>query len=124
MEDPNLHLLIFLKVCNTLQMNRFSTNAICLRLFPFSLTDKARAWFHSLPPNSITMWEELIRAFLAKYFPPSKTMHLRNQITISIKGRIRRSMRLGSGSRIHYRLKKWMLIEIFYGGVIQQVRST
>ena len=43
MEDPNLHLSIFLKVCDTLKINWAFTDAICLRLFPFSLKDKAKA---------------------------------------------------------------------------------
>jgi len=81
MEDPNLHLLVFLEVCDTLKINGVSTDAIRLRLFPFSLRDKARAWFHSLPLGSITTWDELTKVFLAKFFPPSKTASLRNQIT-------------------------------------------
>jgi len=44
MEDPNLHLLVFLEVCDTLKINGASIDAIRLRLFPFSLRDKARAW--------------------------------------------------------------------------------
>jgi len=43
MEDPNLHLSVFLEVCDKLKINGASTNAICLRLFPLSLRDKARA---------------------------------------------------------------------------------
>jgi len=81
MEDPNLHLSVFLEVCDTLKINEASTDAILLRLFPFSLRDKARAWVHSLPPGSISTWEELTMAFLAKFFPPSKTVSLRNHIT-------------------------------------------
>jgi len=81
MEDPNLHLSVFLEVCNTLKINGASTDAIRLRLFLFSLRDKARAWLHALPPRSITMWDELTKGFLAKFFPPSRTTSLRNQIT-------------------------------------------
>ena len=81
MEDPNLHLSVFLEVCNTLNIKGASTDAIRLHLFPFSLRDKARAWFHSLPPGSISTWEELTKAVLVKFFPPSKTASLRNQIT-------------------------------------------
>ena len=81
MEDPNLHLSVFLEVCDTLKINGESIDAIRLRLFPFSLRDKARAWLHSLPPGSISTREELTKAFLAKFFPPSKTASLRNQIT-------------------------------------------
>jgi len=81
MEDPNLHLSIFLEMCDTLKLNGVSTDAIRLRFFSFSLKDKARAWIHSLPQDSIHTWDELTRAFLAKFFPPSKTASLRNQIT-------------------------------------------
>jgi len=57
LEDPNLHLSIFLKVYDTLKPHRVPTNAIRLQLFSFSLRDKARAW--------------LTRAFLDKFFSPS-----------------------------------------------------
>ena len=43
LEDPNLHLSVFLEVCETLKLNGLSIDAIRLRLFPFSLRDKARA---------------------------------------------------------------------------------
>ena len=43
LEDPNLHLSAFLEVCDTLKLNRISTDAVRLRLFSFSLRDKARA---------------------------------------------------------------------------------
>jgi len=47
MEDPNLHLSVFLEECDTLKINGASTDAIRLRLFPFWLRDRARAWLHS-----------------------------------------------------------------------------
>jgi len=81
MEDPNLHLSVFLEVRDTLKINGASTDAIHLRLFPFSLKDKARSKLHSLPLGSVTTWDELTKVFLAKFFPPSKTGSLRNQIT-------------------------------------------
>ena len=79
MEDPNLHLSVFLEVCDTLKINGASSNAICLCLFPFSLRDKA--WLHSLPLGSIRTWDALTKVFLTKFFPPKKTASLRNQIT-------------------------------------------
>ena len=81
MEVPNLQLSVFLEVCDTLRLNRVSTDANSLRLFPFSVSDKAQAWLHSFLPGSIKTWDELITAFLAKFFPPSKTTTLSNQIT-------------------------------------------
>ena len=41
-EDPNAHLVTFLEICDTIKMNGVSEDAIRLRLFPFSLRDKAK----------------------------------------------------------------------------------
>ena len=51
-----------------------------LKLFPFSLRDRAKAWFSSLPKNSIDSWNKCEDAFISKYFPPAKIMSLRNYI--------------------------------------------
>ncbi|CAM9000193.1 unnamed protein product [Rhodiola kirilowii] len=80
-EDPNAHLTTFLEVCATFKINGVSEDAKLLRLFPFSLTGKAKDWLRSQTPDSFTTWEELAVAFLNKYFPPSKTAYYRNQIT-------------------------------------------
>ncbi|XP_075099483.1 uncharacterized protein LOC142176253 [Nicotiana tabacum] len=48
--------------------------AIKLLLFPFSVTGEAQTWLNSLPINSITTWEELVKQFLNKFYPPNKTM--------------------------------------------------
>jgi len=130
MEDPNLHLLIFLEVCDTLKLNEVSTDAIRLRLFPFSLKDKAWAWLHSLPPDSIRTWDELTRALLTKFLPSSKTIILRNQIT-TFTQREDESL-FETWERFtdllqfcpHHGLQKWMIIQTFYNGVTQPVRST
>nr|XP_009793605.1 PREDICTED: uncharacterized protein LOC104240459 [Nicotiana sylvestris] len=47
--------------------------AIKLLLFPFSVTREALTWLNSLPINSIVTWEELVKQFLNKFYPPNKT---------------------------------------------------
>ena len=81
LEDPNLHFSVFLEVCDSLNLNRVSSDTNQLCLFLFSLRDKVRAWLHSLPSSYITNWDALRRTFLAKFFHPSKRTSLRNQIT-------------------------------------------
>jgi len=40
-KNPNVHLRKFLAKCDTIKLNRASTDAIRLRVFPFSLKDRA-----------------------------------------------------------------------------------
>ncbi|CAL1406421.1 unnamed protein product [Linum trigynum] len=79
-EDSNTHIKKFLELCDTIKINGASVDAIRLRLFPFSLDNRAREWLDGQPRNSITTWDGLAEKFLAKYFPPSKTAKLRNDI--------------------------------------------
>ena len=47
-EDPNLHIAYFLEICDMFKVNDVPNDAIRLRLFPFSLKDRAREWLNSL----------------------------------------------------------------------------
>ncbi|KAI4325824.1 hypothetical protein MLD38_031187 [Melastoma candidum] len=80
-DEPNAHIASFLEICDTFKSNGVSDDVIRLRLFPFSLRNKAKAWLYSLSPGSITTWDDLAREFLTKFFPPMKTVKLRRDIT-------------------------------------------
>ena len=80
-EDPNLHIAYFLDICDMFRVNGVPNDAIRLRLFPFSLKDRAREWLNSLPARSTANSATLAQKFLAKYFPFTKTVKLRNDIT-------------------------------------------
>ncbi|KAK6135395.1 hypothetical protein DH2020_030906 [Rehmannia glutinosa] len=59
-------------------MNGVPDEAIRLRLFPFSLRDKALdSGFKPFHRESITSWNDLTEKFMAKFFPPSKTLQLK-----------------------------------------------
>ncbi|KAF5477440.1 hypothetical protein F2P56_004080 [Juglans regia] len=44
LDDPNIHLAIFLEICDTIKINSVTENTIRLRLFSFSLRNNARDW--------------------------------------------------------------------------------
>ncbi|GJU02958.1 reverse transcriptase domain-containing protein [Tanacetum coccineum] len=58
-----------------------SDDALRLSLFPYSLTHHAIAWYDRLPKNSIHSFDDMMRKFLSKYFPPFMVTKLRNEIT-------------------------------------------
>ena len=81
MEDPLDHLNEFDRLCSLTKINGVSEDGFKLRLFPFSLGDKAHQWEKSLPQGSITSWNDCKKAFLAKFFSNSRTARLRNDIS-------------------------------------------
>ena len=80
-KDTHLHLKLFFKVSYAFKIAGVLQKALRLKLFPFSLRDRARAWLNSLSPDSITTWNDLADKYLMKYFPPTKNTKLRNDIT-------------------------------------------
>ena len=80
-KDPNEHLGRFLRMSNTVKLNGVRPEVIELQLFPFSLRDIAATWFDSLPYGSVNTWEELMEAYLSRFFPPSLTSERRGEIT-------------------------------------------
>ncbi|KAI8542867.1 hypothetical protein RHMOL_Rhmol08G0173400 [Rhododendron molle] len=66
-------------------LNTFTTDAARLengrlRLFPFSLKDKAKQWFTSLKPQSLRTWAAVKAEFHKKFFPVHRTKLLKEQI--------------------------------------------
>jgi len=59
LENPYLHLREFEEVCNTYNDLNCSMNTIRLKLFPFSLKDKAKTWLQNLRSGSIHAWDEM-----------------------------------------------------------------
>nr|GEV14898.1 hypothetical protein [Tanacetum cinerariifolium] len=80
-DDANKHLDKFLHVTQSIKVNGVTDDALCLYLFPHSLTHHTTAWFDHLLRNYINTFEQMAKRFLGKYFPPSMVTKLRNEIT-------------------------------------------
>ncbi|XP_050211701.1 uncharacterized protein LOC126661864 [Mercurialis annua] len=129
-EDPNEHIAKFLGVLNTFKLHGITADQIKLQMFPFSLTDKASIWLHSLPNESIHNWRELAQDFLNKYFPHGKTTKLTKDILefVQFEGeslheaweRFKDLQR----SVPHHRLNREHVIQIFYDGTNVTTRAT
>ncbi|KAM1063632.1 hypothetical protein ACFX2A_028374 [Malus domestica] len=52
-----------------------------MKVFPFSLLEKAKDWLYELAFGTITFWESMKRAFLEKFFPTSRVILLRKRIS-------------------------------------------
>ncbi|XP_075099408.1 uncharacterized protein LOC107793572 [Nicotiana tabacum] len=79
-EDPQQHILNFLKISDTYITNGVTPDYVRLTLFPFSLLGEAKRWLKAEPANSITSWNNLARKFMARFFPSGKTAKIRSEI--------------------------------------------
>ncbi|GJZ86496.1 reverse transcriptase domain-containing protein [Tanacetum coccineum] len=80
-ENPHAHINSFKRITSTLQFRNVPNDVIKLMMFPYSLEGAAKTWYEKEPPNSILTWEDLVTKFVNQFFPPSKTTHLKNEIS-------------------------------------------
>ena len=73
-------------MANIVKLNGVRPEVIRLQLFLFSLRDIAATWFDSLPYGSVNTWEELVEAYLGRFFPPALTLERRREIIVFKQG--------------------------------------
>ncbi|KAI3751985.1 hypothetical protein L2E82_23082 [Cichorium intybus] len=122
-DDPYNHLYDFLAIANANNPRNTNRNIFRLRLFPFTLKDKAKYWFTSLPSNSITTWDQLKAKFLQEFYPASKTTEIRRVIQDFQQkpgeafheafDRLKELLR----SCPHHGIPRWQLVKLFFEGV-------
>ncbi|GJR50488.1 reverse transcriptase domain-containing protein [Tanacetum coccineum] len=79
-EDPHAHICYFNKITSKMKFPNVPSTSVKLMLFPFSLEGATRIWLEKEPPRSILTWDDLVSKFINKFFPPSKTTNLHNEI--------------------------------------------
>ncbi|KAG7559357.1 Retrotransposon gag domain [Arabidopsis thaliana x Arabidopsis arenosa] len=128
LEDPLDHLDNFDRLCSLTKINGVSEDSFKLRLFPFSLGDKAHQWEKTLHAGSITSWDDCKKAFLTKFFSNSRTARLRNEISSFTQKQsesICEAWERFKGYTIqcpHHGFKKASLLSTLYMGVLPKIR--
>nr|GEX96393.1 reverse transcriptase domain-containing protein [Tanacetum cinerariifolium] len=114
----------------SIKVNGVTDDALCLYLFPHSLTHHATAWFDRLPRNAINTFEQMAKVFLGKYFPPSMVSKLRNEI-INFRQRLDESLfeaweryKLSIDRCPNHNMLPITQIDTFYNGLTLRHRDT
>ena len=111
-ENPYSFMRDFEDVCSAFLSTGSPLHIICMVLFPFSLKENAKIWFHSLAPNSIFTWEYMRNEFLNKSSLPHVPMHSCEQSKTFLKNRVNLLLWYGKDIRISSMLSLimgWML---------------
>ncbi|RVW58563.1 hypothetical protein CK203_110877 [Vitis vinifera] len=128
-ENPYAHIKEFEEVCNTFREGGVSIDLMRLKLFPFTLKDKAKIWLNSLRPRSIRSWVDLQVEFLKKFFPTHRTNGLKRQISnFSAKENEKfhecweRYMEAINACP-HHGFDTWLLVSYFYDGMSSSMKQ-
>ncbi|CAN6677885.1 unnamed protein product [Malus baccata var. baccata] len=129
MEDPNKHLKEFEVVCSSMTPINVDGNILMMKAFPFSLLEKVKDWLYELAPGTVTSWDSMKRAFLEKFFPTSRVILLRKQISgiqqnqgESFPSYYERFKSLVASCPQH-QMKEELLIQYFYEGLLPMERQ-
>ena len=72
-EDAATHLNNFVDLCEMQKKKDTDNDIVKLKLFPFSLRDRAKVWFSSLPKNSIDSWNKCKMLLSLSIFLPLRS---------------------------------------------------
>ncbi|XP_022018979.1 uncharacterized protein LOC110919006 [Helianthus annuus] len=100
-EEPYFHLETYDSICNIIESQGFSADDVKLVLFQFSLEDKAKRWFHTLPSASIFTWADMQQIFLDEYYTSQKTNDARRGL---------RSFQQQSGEMFHEAFERFNMM--------------
>jgi hypothetical protein len=129
-EDPFQHLEELKNLAQTLGPQGHDQHTLLMKMFSFSLKDKAAFWFRTLARTTpIDSWASLEHEFLKKYFPVGRTNALRRAITTFTQNsgepmheaweRFHELLRKCP----HHGVPRWQQVQIFYHGLHDDTRN-
>ena len=95
-EDPYTHLSTFYELVGTKGFEENDIESVYLRLFPFSLACKAKEWLKSHPNQSLSSWNDLEEKFLHRFFPLSRYIKAKYDISTFRQGPDEPFVKLGN----------------------------
>jgi hypothetical protein len=128
-ENPYSHVKKFRSITATTKFQNFSKESVNLRLFPFSLHDRATEWLDSLAPGSIMSWKELLKQFYHRFFPMSKVNDAKKEISSFTQDEDEKFTECWTRFKDMlmkcppHGYEKWRLVQFFYQGLSQPNRS-
>ncbi|GJS77694.1 hypothetical protein Tco_0727575 [Tanacetum coccineum] len=72
-DDAHEHVERVLDIVSLFNIPGVSHDAVMLRVFPITLSGAAKRWVDRLPPGTVDSRDLLKKAFIQRYYPPSKT---------------------------------------------------
>ncbi|XP_021817104.1 uncharacterized protein LOC110759359 [Prunus avium] len=81
-EDLLTHIKDIFNVVSSFPLTGVTEDQLRMRVFPYTLKDKAKYWLNSLKPSSLTTWAAIQKKCLEKYFSIQKTDMLRDKILL------------------------------------------
>ena len=122
-ENPYSHIREFEEVYNAFEEETATVDLMRLKIFPFTLKDKAKFWFNSLRPRGIQNWTEMQAEFLKKFFSTHRTNSLKRHISTFLANENEkfyacweRYMEALSACP-HHGFDTWLLVSYFYDGI-------
>ena len=127
-ENPNTHIREFEEVCNTFKEDTTTLDLMRLKLFPFTLKDKAKIWLNSLKPRTIRNWTEMQAEFLKKFFT-HRTNSLKRQISTFSTNENEKFYACWErymeelNACPHHGFDTWLLVSYFYDGISSSMKQ-
>ena len=85
-EDSHSFLETYYQHIRTMGLGEDQLENAAMKLFHLVLIGDAKEWLMAIPPQSFNTWTEVERAFLTRFFPPSKLINAKSKISAFKQG--------------------------------------